>query len=246
MLVDNGLSGGSVSGAGAVAGARVALSALVDVGVGGLGGGLDEDVSLSVAAVAPDEAVSDSLGVDAGECAGEAVGPSGCGGSLVTVHAHLDLSTGVHVSDELDEGGGDGLSGGAGLSALLIADAAAVESLGVGDSVRLSGGSSPGSSLAGGRGATEGIATGRALTGCISDGAGSSNSGNIPDNVHVLHPAKQISERSCTMTSPMCFNSGAQSTAASSSKRHTQEMHDHDGGTKGAMMQISRTQKHQN
>ena len=64
LVVDRGgLTRGAVGGAGAVARARVALSATLGGGVGDLGGGLDEDISLGVLALAADIAISDSLGV---------------------------------------------------------------------------------------------------------------------------------------------------------------------------------------
>ena len=64
LVVDRGgLSSGAIGGAGAVARARVALSATLGGGVGNLGGSLDEDISLGVLAVAAGPAISDSLGV---------------------------------------------------------------------------------------------------------------------------------------------------------------------------------------
>ena len=61
-VVHDALSGGAIGGAGAVAGARVALGAPLNDGVLGVGGGLHENVGLGVDALAAHEAVSNSLG----------------------------------------------------------------------------------------------------------------------------------------------------------------------------------------
>ena len=122
---------------------------------------------------------------DACVCLSEAVGPSGGGGALVALDADLDLGACVHVSHELDEGGGKDLGGGRHLGASVFAHTAAVEGLSVGKGVCLSGGGRPSSSLSLGLGATEGVAAGCACAGGIGDGAGGSNSGHIPDDVHV-------------------------------------------------------------
>ena len=60
-VVHDALSGGAIGGAGAVAGARVALSAALHDRVLGVGGGLHEDVGLGIDALAAHEAVSNSL-----------------------------------------------------------------------------------------------------------------------------------------------------------------------------------------
>ena len=142
------LTGGAGGVTGAVAGARIALRAALDVSVGGISYSAHEYLHLSVLAGASHKGVSDCLGVDASKSGSEAVGPCGRGGGLIPGNADLDLSLSVHVSHELDEGGGDNLRrGGSFQGGVRVAGAAAVVRLSVCMSVCLGGGRSPGGSL---------------------------------------------------------------------------------------------------